>query len=1081
MKLLLVRRVLLAVFLLVLAALGLLAWLLGTDYGRRRLETWVREQVTHRSELVLAPFTITFSLWHDFPHLTASIHHVSLTDTSFRQQHEVLRVGRANLRLDLRRLWYKQFRVTRLTVHDVLFREQVDSLGRTWGLHGKRRHTSTGTGPPLDLTLDSLLVYNFRIQTRNDFAHSAFGAEVRQAHLAASIHRGLLRARGTLHGELSYLRNSRGLLFQHKPVWATVNYRLEFKKRQGTLRNTRATLNGDTIRIRGTHQTVANQPGTRLHFQFEGEQPLMEVLHAALPANLEPYIAGARSPSKAHIRYTISGLTGPTVRPRNVLTFALRRAQLRWPDPKRRIDHWDLQATYDNGAAHTLKTTALTVQHCRLYSSAGQLNVALTLRDFTRPFVSGRFRGRTELPQLAVVVAPGQWRARHGTAEMDVRLHGLLPPTDDGSGTVVVSQPSLSVQGQVTLQNASFVVLDRRADFSELNVRLGLRDSIWTLSRASGVLDHMRFEASATTTHLFDYLTGQQLTMQVTGNFAVDELRVQRLRELLRPSAAATRLLARQRAQAASTKIATLGGSLIPPGVRLHVGLRCARLVLPADTVEQVGVTVLHDGQRVELQHLTARVWGAQMRGQVSWPTDTLQQVAPIQFALDMHYDTVNYRRLMARLARPPRRSAQAPASPALRELLLAANGTLSCDMTTVQLDAKENLQNLHLQLVKTGSELRLPALDFSTTRGGSGHASAVVQIKGIHLTAADVDLNLHYQDLDVQRLLQLLASLNPEDKSVPVPVLRLARRAERRARRQQQAAGSILTNGVLQAVVHVQADRVNYSAVRGRSFELVSHLRDGVARVDKCSLRAFRGLVDLQGHMLLNVNRQHHPLQVQMRLQDVELPDLFAAGLAIGLTLPDQDNVRGSMRCAADLRTDLDSTFLPRLDQTVGYVRAAMRDLELLNVEALSQALKFMREERTGHLFFEPFSSEFGLNRGQVLIPDLNLNSNLSNMQISGSYFLNGRANLYIGLNPMQALFGDNEKRIERIQQSEPLRRPNHRLTYVNLQRLTPASRYSVRLFKGNEQRQQQAILRQQFRQLLITQGLDSTVNMVR
>jgi hypothetical protein len=1080
MKLLFLRRLLLAGLFLVVSALLLAAWLLGTRYGRQHLETWVRQELTRNSELVLAPFEITISPWRDFPHLTASMHHISLTDTSFREQHEVLRVGRADVRLELSSLLRKQIKITRLTVRDVDFRERVDSLGHTWGLHGKRRHTNKGASPPLGLELDSLLVYNFRIQTRNDYAHSAFGAQVRQAHLAATIRKGVLRAQGTLIGELDYLRNNRGTLFRNKPVWASVNYQLEFKKRRGTLRNTRATLNGDTIRIRGTHTTVANKPGTRLEFQFDGEQPLMEVLRAALPANLAPYTAGATSPSKARIRYVISGLTGPTARPRNILTFSLLRASLLWPELNRSIDHWDLQATYDNGPAHNLTTTALTVQHCRLYSSAGQLNAALTVRDFKHPFISGRLRGRTELPQLVALVAPGQWQARHGTAQVDVRLHGLLPPTDDGSGPPP-PQKSLSVQGSVTLRNASFIILDRHADFSELNVRLGLHDNIWTLTHASGVLDRMRFQATATTTNLFDYLTGQQLSMRVTGDFAVDELRIQRLRELLRPPAAATHLLARQRAAAASTKIATLGGSLIPEGVRLNVGLRCARLVLAADTLEQVAVTVHHDGQRVRLEHLAARVWGAQVQGQVSWPTDTLQQVAPIQFALGMHFDTINYRRLMARLARPPRRATNAPASPALRELLLAANGNLTCDIATMQLDAGENLRNLRIQLLKTGSELRLPTLDFSTTRGGSGHASAVMRIAGIRVTAADVDLNLHYAALDVQRLLLLLASLNPEDKSVPLPVSRLAKRAERRARRQQQAQGSILSNGILQAVVHVQADRVNYGAVRGRSFELVSHLRDGAARVDKCSLRAFQGLIELQGRMLLNVDRQHHPLQVQMRLQDVELPDLFAAGLAIGLTLPERDNIRGSMRCATDLRTDLDSTFLPRLDQTVGYLKADMRNLELLNVDALTQALKFMREERTNHLFFEPFSSEFVLNRGQLLIPNLDLNSNLSNMQISGTYNLDGRANLYIGLNPMQALFGDNEKRIERIQQREPLRRPNHRLTYVNVQRPSATSRYSVRLFKGNEQRLQQAALHQQLRQLLSTQGLDTTVNLGR
>ncbi|MCB2377293.1 hypothetical protein LGH70_06845 [Hymenobacter sp. BT635] len=1080
MKLLLFRRLVLAGVLLLLLALGLGCWLLGTRWGQRRLEHWVRQQVQGSSELVLAPFKVTISPWRDFPHLTASIHHVSLTDTSFGQQHPVLAVGRADLRLELRSLLRKQVRITRLVVWNVDFRERVDSLGRSWGLHGKRRHTSAGTGPPLDVALDSLLVHNFRIRTRNDYARSAFGAEVRRAHLTATIARGVLRAHGTLHGELNYLRNNRGTLFRRKPVWASVNYALVFKKHEGTLSNTRATLNGDTIRIRGTHQTVANQPGTRLNFQFDGQQPLMEVLRAALPPSQTAYFAEATSPSKARIRYRISGLTGPTTRPRNVLTFSLRRAQLLWPGSARRINHWDLLATYDNGAAHNLTTTVLTVRHCRLYSSAGQMNVNLTLRDFSRPFISGRFRGKTELPQLAAVLAPEQWQARHGTAEMDVRLHGLLPPTDDGS-ELLTPQKSLSVRGSVTLRNASFLVLSRRADFSALNVRIGLRDSVWTLSHASGVLDRMRFTAAATTTGLFDYITGQALNMQVTGNFAVEELRVQRLRELLRPPRAATRLVARQRAAAASTQLATLGGSLIPPGVRLNVGLRCARLILSADTLSEVGVTVRHDGQRVQLDKLAANVWGAAVRGQVSWPTDTLQQVAPIRFDLSVAFDTMNYRRLVARLSRPPQRSATAPASPALRELLLAANGQLTCSIQTLQLGAGENLRQMRVQMVKTGAELNLPSLTFTTTRGGTGQASALIRLAGIRLTTAHVNLNLHYNALDVQGLLLLLASLNPEDKSVPLPASLAVRRAERRARRQHQPEGSILTNGILRAVVQVKADRVNYGAVQGRSFELVSHLRDGVARVDKCTVTAFRGNIELRGRMLLNVDRQHHPLRVQMHLQDVELPDLFAAGTAIGLNVPDQYNIRGSMRCVTDLRTDLDSTFLPRLDQTLCYLKADLRNLELVNIEALSQALKFMREQRTNHLFFEPFSSEFVLNRGELLIPNLNLNSNLSNMQISGTYFLDGRANLYIGLNPMQALFGDNEKRIERIQQSEPLRRPNHKLTYINLQRPAAGSRYSVRLFKGNEQRQQQSLMRQQLRQLLIIQRLDTTLKVLR
>ena len=135
------------------------------------------------------------------------------------------------------------------------------------------------------------------------------------------------------------------------------------------------------------------------------------------------------------------------------------------------------------------------------------------------------------------------------------------------------------------------------------------------------------------------------------------------------------------------------------------------------------------------------------------------------------------------------------------------------------------------------------------------------------------------------------------------------------------------------------------------------------------------------------------------------------------------------------------------------------------------------MKKERTGHLFFEPVSTEFLLNGGQVLIPSLKLNSNLTELEVSGRYGLDGRANLYVGMNPLNVLFGNNKRRIERIQSGEPMRPRSPRLTYVNLRRDAPGTKYQVKLFQKNEQQQQQATLRKQCRQLLLTQRLDTTM----
>ena len=1081
-------------------------WLMGSQYGRAVVARKVRYALTHNSELVLAPFRVEFSPWRDFPHLTVSLHNLALTDTSYRQRVPVLRIARADLRLPLLPLLRGRAEVRRLAVTDVDFQERVDSLGRAWGLRGKRRK-GTGPVPTLNLRLDELVVNNFRFSSHNDYSRGAFGVLVRQAQLTARLRGGVLRVGGTLAGELSYLRTRGGTLFEREPVTARVSYRYDFRERQGLFYRTRATLNGDTIRVSCTHTVDPKQPaGTLIAMRFAGNQPLVDVLRAALPPRLESYLDGTRSPSKAHIRYTITGLSGPKVTPRNVLTFGLRGASLQWPEPARHISRWDLQGTYDNGPAHNVNSTVLTLRHCRLYSAAGQLDAALTLRDFRRPFLDGRFRGRATLPELAALLGPATWQARGGTADIDVRLRGRLPPRAGRPGPRVLPRP-LSLRGTVTLHQASLRLPARGANISGLNVRVSLRDSLWHLANASGVLNQMRFQASATTVNLLGYLNGRQPTARISGRFVVDELRVAQLQALLRPQPRAAGVgfaptslpkparTPRDKAQLA----ATLGRALIPPGLLLDVRLRCQRLVLAADTLSNLAVTVRHDGRRVQLQNLAGRVWGGTVRGAVQWPTDPGNKVAPVQYRVGVHFATLNYQQFVARLTRPvPEAETTRPvkgqrkgaALPALRELLLMANGQLNLDIDRVELPENESMSRVSLRLEKTGPTLRMPHLRFGTPEGGTGVASGTAQVEGLRLTAADADLTLRYGTLDVQRLLGLIASLTTPADSVPTArtLARAERRATRRAQQRLRQPGgnpSLFSNGVLSAVLRVEADRVSYGPVRGRNFRLLSHLLDGEARLDHCSLDALQGRISLSGYMRSTANRTHHPTQLQLRLQDVQLQPLFATLTGMGLNVLSGDNIRGSLRGVADVHTDLGRTFLPVLPQTTGYLRTDFRDLELLNVDVLMEALRFMKAERTGHLYFEPVSGEFVLAQGQLLIPGLRLNSNLSNLEISGHYGLDGATNLYVGLQPMKALFGNNDKRVGRIQNGEPLSKADakgkNKLTYLNLRRTAPGEKYKVRLFQRDERRTAQARLLEQYRGYLRTQKLDTTVRMLR
>ena len=1107
--------------LLVLGA-GVVVWQLGEGFARRLVAREVRAVLTKNSELVLAPFQVELSPWRDFPYLTASIHHLALTDTSFRQRVPVLQVGRADLRVELFSLWRGQVAVSRAAITDVDFRERVDSLGRAWGLRGKRAK-GAGKTPTLSLKLDVLEVHNFHFSTRNDFLRSAFGIKVRQARLKAQLQSGVLRVAGELQGELSYLRTRAGTLFEREPVGGRVHYRYSFADRQGLLYRTRATLNGDSVRVSGTHTLDPQHPeGTLMNLHFVGNQPLVKVLMAALPPRFESYLAGTTSPSKAHVHYTISGLSGPKVVPHNVLRFGLRGASLQWPTPARRINRWDLLGTYDNGPDHNPSTTVLTLKRCRIYSAAGQLDVALTLRNFRRPVVDGRFRGQATLPELAALLPTAQWQARSGAADVDVHVRGQLPPRR-GRPFRGPLPPPLSLRGTLTLHQASLRLPARGADLSAVNVQIGLRDSVWQLNNASGVLNRMRFRAAATTQNLLGYLNGQHPTARISGQFAVDELHLRELRELLKPrprptatarpfaGAAATRRRAardrnrRTRAPRDRGRLAaTLARELIPAGLLLDVQLRCQRLLLASDTLSDLAVTVRHDGRQVQLQNLAGRMWGGQVRGELQWPTDSANRVAPVQYHLAVHFPRLSYEQLLARLNRPLLAAARPPAgagvrrptsasaaakAPALRDLLLEANGFLKLNIDQVDLPEGENLREVSVQLEKYGGLVYMPYLRFLTPEGGHGEASGTARFRGLRLRQADTDLTLRYATLDVQRLLGLIASLTTAAPD-SVPTARTRARAERKAERKAERAQrpgnpSLLASGVLTAVLRVEADQVHYGPVSGSKFRLVSHLRNGEARLDNCSVDALQGHLSLSGYMRSPANRAHHPTQLQVRLQDIQLPALFGTMADMGLGVLGADNVLGSLRGVADLRTDLGRSFLPSLANTAGYLRTDIRGLELMNVEALMQALKILKSERTSHLYFEPVQGEFVLAEGQVLLPELRLNSNLSNLEVSGHYGLSGATNLFIGLQPMKALFGNNEKRIERIQNGEPMTKADakgkDKLTYVSLRRTAPGEKFQVRLFQRDERRDAQTRLLQQYRSYLLTQGLDTTVRMVR
>jgi hypothetical protein len=99
-----------------------------------------------------------------------------------------------------------------------------------------------------------------------------------------------------------------------------------------------------------------------------------------------------------------------------------------------------------------------------------------------------------------------------------------------------------------------------------------------------------------------------------------------------------------------------------------------------------------------------------------------------------------------------------------------------------------------------------------------------------------------------------------------------------------------------------------------------------------------------------------------------------------------------------------------------VAHARTTFRNMELIEVAPIQQALRFLRRERISHLYFQDVHSSFILEKNKFLTPGFDLNSNLTDFSLSGSYTMGGGANLNMDVTVLSVLFGNNKRRIEKI-----------------------------------------------------------------
>ncbi|MDQ3290048.1 MAG: AsmA family protein, partial [Bacteroidota bacterium] len=403
-----------------------------------------------------------------------------------------------------------------------------------------------------------------------------------------------------------------------------------------------------------------------------------------------------------------------------------------------------------------------------------------------------------------------------------------------------------------------------------------------------------------------------------------------------------------------------------------------------------------------------------------------------------------------------------------LLSLLNAASSQLNVRVGTLHLSDKEALRQLRLQVNQSGRRVKLTNMHFISQDGGKATATGGFQLTKAGIRLPYLNVNLHYDYLNLQRFMQHIADLKD-----------LAPKSDQPLTRSQKRRRAALRENSFWLQLNASANRVEYEYLKGTNLVLRANLNKERAQLSQLSLQAFKGQINSHGIMQLRNPGGTYPLRIQAKITGIDLQQLFVVANQMNLDVLSSENVRGNVECHVSFLTHLDKTFSPAIDRTVAFANATFRDMELIDVAPIQNALSFLRKERTQHLYFDDVKTKFIMQSNQFITPRLSMNSNLTDFELSGRYVMGGGANLNMDINVLNVLFGNNKKRIEKIQNDSVETDNNSLMQHLSLTR--EQEKYKVKLSNRKDRAANNKALREEFNSILQQHRLDTLFTLNR
>ena len=815
-----------------------------------------------------------------------------------------------------------------------------------------------------------------------------------------------------------------------------------------------------------------------INFYVGGEQQDFKLFSAFLPGDLKETLKPFQYDGQVRFDAVVKGVIQEGSVPAIHATVTCDSAWFVNTGVNRRVDHVAFNLLYTNGSDHNLKTSEIHITNISARPGKGKFNGHIVVRDFTNPQIVADISSELELQFLGEFLGIPDLKQTTGTIKLDMAYKEM----DD----IVLPEESLNklkegIESRLVVENLSFKIPGYPHPVHNMNLQAEMQDGRVIIDSAYFSIGESDIELSGSISDIRTFLRNHDKTIKLKLNASSKQLLLSNLLEY--DTAMARKWDEEVHNFNISLAFETtvqqlLNPSPLPRGTFEMKNLR-GTFKNYAHTVKNLGATVIITDTLLRLRDFTGMIDSSDIafKGRVSqyhlW-FDPIKK-GKTQIAFDFKSNRFALRDVFTKNVRSylPRGYRREQ----LDNVWLRAKIDLKYDtifrfakakVSNVSADLKRH--NLKLHSISGGVKYGSKILSFDTLRGKVGNS--------------DFDISMKYYFKGIDRYNKPVAnSLTFKSNLLDADEMSLYDLAPKKGTVKRDSAGKVVAIIPDSTSVHAQAfnifmipfsdfnaqinvGKVKYNRLWMKDVNLkVTMLKDQTITIDTLTMKIAGGAIAMRGKFN-GSDHQKIYFRSRIKFDQVDLAKMLLKLDHFGQDVVVNKNLKGKLSGEIKSYVQVHPNLIPMLSNSRATMNLQIFNGSLVDFAPMQAMAGYFKDKNLRMIRFDTLQNKLSFTNGVLEIPEMDINSSLGYIQLSGKQSLDLSMEYYIRV-PMKmvtkigmsSLFNKKPEEVDlnQVDQIEYIDK-DRKIAFMNLKVTgTPNGVYDVGL--GKQAKKKKAI----------------------